>query len=205
MSKPSISREHIASIVEKLGNRSIVLIGLMGAGKTTVGRRLAKRLQLPFTDADHEIERAAGKTVPEIFEEHGEQYFRDGERRVIDRLLREETKVLATGGGAYMNAETRQAIAENGVSVWLKADLELLMKRVKRRSNRPLLKNANPEQTMRELIDERYPVYGQCDIVVESRDVPHDEIVVACLSALSGWVEHQAGPTAQKQEDETQA
>jgi shikimate kinase len=132
-----------------------VLIGLMGAGKTTVGRRLASRLKLPFVDADHEIEQAAGKTIPEIFEEHGEQYFRDGERRVIDRLLHEDIKVIATGGGAYMNADTRKRSRRCGISVWLKADFDLLMKRVRKRSNRPLLQTGDPEAVMRKLIAEQ--------------------------------------------------
>lgn len=189
MSQPNNIDELAGRVTGHLNGRSIVLIGLMGAGKTTVGRRLASRLHLPFVDADHEIEEAAGKSIPEIFEEHGEQYFRDGERRVIDRLLQDGTRVLATGGGAYMNAETRDAIARNGIALWLKADFDLLMKRVRRRSNRPLLKNANPESVMRRLIDERYPVYALSDVVVESRDAPHDQIVTLCLEALADWVE----------------
>jgi shikimate kinase len=189
VSQPNNIDELAARVTGHLNGRSIVLIGLMGAGKTTVGRRLASRLHLPFVDADHEIEEAAGKSIPEIFEEHGEQYFRDGERRVIDRLLQDGTRVLATGGGAYMNAETRDAIARNGIALWLKADFDLLMKRVRRRSNRPLLKNANPESVMRRLIDERYPVYALSDVVVESRDAPHDQIVTLCLEALADWVE----------------
>ena len=192
VSHPNQRDDIATSVTSRINGRSIVLVGLMGAGKTTVGRRLAGRLGLPFVDADHEIERAAGKTIPEIFEEHGEQYFRDGERRVIDRLLQEEPRVLATGGGAYMNAETREAIARNGISLWLKADFNLLMKRVRRRSNRPLLKTSNPEAVMRKLIDERYPVYAQANVIVESRDAPHDEIVATCLNALSDWLEqHQ--------------
>ena len=192
MSQPNNIDELAARVTGHLNGRSIVLIGLMGAGKTTVGRRLASRLHLPFVDADHEIEEAAGKSIPEIFEEHGEQYFRDGERRVIDRLLQDGIRVLATGGGAYMNADTRDAIARNGIALWLKADFDLLMKRVRRRSNRPLLKNANPESVMRRLIDERYPVYALSDVVVESRDAPHDQIVTLCLEALAEWVEQNA-------------
>lgn len=176
--------DNVAAILANLNNRSIVLIGLMGAGKTTIGRRLAKKLKMPFADADTEIEKAAGKTVREIFEEHGEQYFRDGERRVIDRLLHEHPRVLATGGGAYMNATTRTTIADNGISVWLKADFDLLMKRVRKRFNRPLLKTDDPEKVMRKLIEERYPVYGEANIVVESKDVPHDQIVAACMDTL---------------------
>jgi shikimate kinase len=179
----------INSICSRLNGRSIVLIGLMGAGKTTVGRRLASRLNLPFADADNEIETAAGQTIPEIFEIHGEQYFRDGERRVIDRMLHDGTRVLATGGGAYMNEHTRAAIAKNAVSVWLRAEFSILMKRVRKRSHRPLLKNADPEAVMRKLIAERYPFYERADVVVESREVPHDQIVAACIMALAQYLE----------------
>lgn len=167
-----------------LHGRSLVLIGLMGAGKTTVGRRLAQRLDLPFVDADQEIEQAAGKTIPEIFEDHGEEHFRDGERRVIARLLESGQQVIATGGGAYMNEDTRQKISDNAVSIWLRADFDLLMKRVRRRSHRPLLQTADPEAVMRNLIDERYPVYAAADIVVDSRDVPHNTIVKDAIEAL---------------------
>ena len=139
-------------IRDRLGTRSLVLVGLMGAGKSTVGRRLAQKLALPFRDADHEIEAAAGMTIPDIFAIHGEAHFRDGERRVIARLLQEGPMVLATGGGAFMNEETRDRIAEQGISVWLRADLDVLMRRVRKRANRPLLQTADPEGTMRNLI-----------------------------------------------------
>jgi shikimate kinase len=185
--------EEEATVLSLLGSRSIVLVGLMGAGKTTVGRRLAARLNLPFADADAEIELAAGKTIPEIFEEHGEQYFRDGERRVIERLLSEEQKVLATGGGAFMNEMTRQAIADYGISLWLRAEFKLLMKRVRRRSNRPLLQNVDPEGVMQKLIEERYPVYELADITVQSKDVPHEQIVSACVRALAEHLKAGAG------------
>ncbi len=171
-------------VKEILNGRSIIMIGLMGAGKTTVGRRVAQRLGLPFADADNEIEKAAGKTIPEIFEDHGEQHFRDGERRVIARLLASGQQVLATGGGAYMNEETRRNIAETGLAVWLRADLDLLMKRVRRRSNRPLLNTENPEAVMRKLIEQRYPVYGLAEVIVDSRDVPHNAIVSEVLKAI---------------------
>ncbi|MDH3741420.1 MAG: shikimate kinase [Hyphomicrobiales bacterium] len=167
-----------------LRGRSLVLIGLMGAGKTTVGRRLAQRLDLPFADADHEIEQAAGKTIPEIFEDHGEEHFRDGERRVIARLLESGQQVIATGGGAYMNEQTRQKISDNAVSIWLRADFDLLMKRVRRRSHRPLLQTADPEAVMQKLIDERYPVYAGADLIVDSRDVPHGAIVKDVITTL---------------------
>jgi shikimate kinase len=174
-----------ARIREALGSRSIVLIGLMGAGKTAVGRRLANELDLPFVDADTEIEIAAGASISEIFAEHGEAYFRQGERKVIVRLLEAGPQVLATGGGAYMNADTRAVIAARGVSIWLKADIKVLLKRVGRRSNRPLLAGAEPEKVMKTLMQERYPVYAEADVTVESRDVPHDVIVAAVINALA--------------------
>lgn len=179
-----ISANDQTLVLDALGGRSLVLVGLMGAGKTTVGRKLAERLDLPFVDADHEIERAAGKTIPEIFADHGEPYFRDGERRVIARLLGEGPQVLATGGGAFMNPETRAAIAASGVSVWLRADLPLLMKRVKRRSNRPLLANDDPEAVMQRLMAERYPVYALADVSVTCREVAQSAMVNDVMRAL---------------------
>lgn len=177
-----------------LGKKSIVLIGLMGAGKTAIGRRLATRLGLRFVDADTEIERAAGKSISDIFADHGEPYFRNGERRVISRLLKGGPQVLATGGGAYMDDETRESIAAKGVSVWLKADLDVLMGRVGRRDHRPLLKMDDPEAVMKRLMDERYPVYSSADILVISRDVPHDVMVGEILSALDAHMRgHPAG------------
>jgi shikimate kinase len=172
------------AIREALGQRSIVMVGLMGCGKTAIGRRLGAALELPFIDADDEIEQAAGKTISEIFADHGESYFRDGERKVIARLLRQGPQVLATGGGAFMNAETRSNIRRSGISVWLKADLSVLMKRVLRRDNRPLLKTADPESKMLELMEQRYPVYAEADVAVESRDVAHDVIVDEILDRL---------------------
>jgi shikimate kinase len=178
-------QERLARIRDALGTRSIVLIGLMGAGKTAVGRRLANRLDLPFIDADTEIEMAAGASVSEIFAEHGESYFRQGERKVIARLLEGGPQVLATGGGAYMNPETRANIKARGLSVWLKADLKVLLKRVGRRDSRPLLTTGEPEKVMKKLIEERYPVYESADVTVESRDVPHEVIVGAVIDALA--------------------
>lgn len=177
--------EATASIRQGLGRRSVVLVGMMGAGKSSVGRRLAGRLGLPFFDADTEIERAAGMTIPEIFAARGEADFRDGERRVIARLLGEGPIVLATGGGAWMSAETRARVAEQGLSVWLKADFDVLMRRVRKRSNRPLLRTADPEGTLRKLIEDRYPVYALADITVHSRDVPHDVVVQEIVDALA--------------------
>ena len=167
-----------------LKGRTLVLVGMMGAGKTSVGKRVAQRLGLPFVDADAEIETAAGMTIPEIFAKHGEPSFRDGERQVIARLMDGEQKVLATGGGAFINAETRATIKQGGVSVWLKADFEVLMARVRRKGNRPLLQTADPDATMRKLIADRYPIYADADIAVESRDVAHDVMVDAVLDAL---------------------
>jgi shikimate kinase len=172
----------------RLGARSLVLVGLMGAGKSTVGRRLAQTLQLPFRDADHEIEAAAGMTIPEIFAIHGEDHFRDGERRVIARLLQEGPIVLATGGGAFMNDETRLRIAEHGISLWLKADLDVLMRRVRKRTTRPLLQNPDPEGTMRRLMEVRYPVYATADITVDSHEAPHDRVVADIVKALGEWL-----------------
>jgi shikimate kinase len=169
----------------RLGSRPVILIGLMGAGKSSIGKRLAARMEIPFSDADQEIERAAGKPITDIFAEDGEEYFRSGERRVIARLLDGGAKVLATGGGAFMNKETRDRIAAKGVSVWLKAELDLLMQRVSRRDNRPLLKDDNPRNVMEKLITERYPVYALADITIDSRDVVHEVIVDEIVAALA--------------------
>ncbi|MBQ0824072.1 shikimate kinase [Microvirga terrae] len=174
-------------ISRQLGTRSLVLVGLMGAGKSTVGRRLAQTLKLPFRDADHEIEAAAGMTIPEIFAIHGEAHFRDGERRVIARLLQEGPIVLATGGGAFMNEETRHRIAEHGISLWLKADLDILMRRVRKRATRPLLQNPDPEGTMRRLMELRYPVYATANVTIDSHEAPHDRVVADVIKALSEW------------------
>lgn len=168
-----------------IGGRAIVLVGMMGSGKSSVGRRLAARLGLPFVDADTEIETAAGMTIPEIFAQRGETEFRDGERRVIGRILATRSPlVLATGGGAFMNAETRERIAELGISVWLKAEPEVLMRRVRKRSNRPLLQTADPEGTLRRMLGEREPVYALSDLTLVSRDEPHDVVVSAAITAL---------------------
>ena len=192
--EPQTQRVRADRIRGALHGRAIVLVGLMGAGKSSIGRRLADRLRLPFVDADTAIEEAAGMTIPEIFKIHGEAHFRDGERRVIGRLLQSGEKVLATGGGAFMNAETREAVAASGISVWLRADLDTLMRRVRKRSNRPLLQTADPEQVMRKLMDERYPVYATSDIAVESREVPHDQIVSEVLVALERFLATSPDP-----------
>jgi shikimate kinase len=184
-------REHAgidqaAELGTALGRRSVVLVGMMGAGKSSIGRRLAARLGIPFVDADSEIEKAAGMTIPEIFASHGEPYFRAGEARVIARLLEGGPQVLATGGGAFMNPETRAAIRAKGISVWLRATLEILSRRIKRRGDRPLLKTSDPAETLRRLMDERYPVYAEADLTVESREVPHDTIVDEIVGGLRG-------------------
>ena len=174
-----------AEIVAALGPRSVVLIGMMGAGKSTIGRRLAARLRLPFLDADIEIEAAhAGMTIPEIFATHGEPYFRDGEARVIARLLDNGPAVIATGGGAVMREETRNRIRDKAVSIWLKADVDVIMKRVKRRADRPLLQTEDPAATVNRLLEAREPVYQSADLTILSRDVPHDRIVDECIEAL---------------------
>lgn len=182
-----------------MGQNSLVLIGLMGAGKSAVGRRLAASLNLPFTDADSEIEAAAGQSIAEIFAEHGEAYFRTGERKVIARLLENGPQVLATGGGAYMDPDTRTAIKEHGISIWLKANLRILMKRVGRRDNRPLLQVDNPETVMKKLMAERNPVYAQADITVESKEAPHDVMVGSIIDALSARLAQETGDPAKAQ------
>lgn len=177
------------AVVGALGTRSIVLVGMMGAGKSSIGRRLAARLGLPFIDADTEIENAAGMSIPEIFAKHGEPYFRAGEKRVIARILDQGPQVLATGGGAVMDAQTRELIRDKGISVWLKADLDVLLKRTKRRGDRPLV------DRMKELLPQREPFYAEADCVVQSRDEPHDVIVDEILAALPL---HTGGPAAEE-------
>jgi len=174
-----------AAIVAALKGRAIVLVGMMGAGKSSIGRRLAQRLDIPFVDADNEIEIAAGMSIEDIFATRGEPEFRAGEARVIARLLEGGTQVIATGGGAFMNADTRAAIKAKGISVWLKADFDVLMRRIKRRNDRPLLKIDDPEAKLRELIDLRYPTYALADLTVQSRDVVHEKIVDEMVDVLA--------------------
>ena len=196
---PSPTQE--ADITSALGRRSVVLVGMMGAGKSTIGRRLAARLRLPFLDADIEIEVAhAGMTIPEIFATHGEPYFRDGEARVIARLLDGGPAVIATGGGAFMREETRNRVRDKAVSIWLKADADTIMKRVRRRADRPLLQTADPEATVTRLLNEREPVYQTADLTIGSRDVPHDRIVDECIDALRARL-CAAAPSAQPTTD----
>jgi shikimate kinase len=167
-----------SAVVRALGSRSIVLVGMMGAGKSSIGRRLAGRLGIPFIDADTEIEGAAGMAIPEIFEKHGEPYFRAGEARVIARLLDNGPQVLATGGGSIMDPQTRALIGQKGISIWLKADIDVLLKRTKRRNDRPLV------EKIKDLLPVREPIYAQADIVIQSRDEPHETIIDEIMSLL---------------------
>ncbi len=171
-------------LVALLAGRPLVLVGMMGAGKTTVGRRLATRLGRRFVDSDEEVEKAAGMSIEDIFAAHGEADFRVGEVRVIARLLKEADLVLGTGGGAFINPETRALVKQLAVSVWIKADFDLLFSRVSRRSNRPLLKTANPRETLQQLIDVRYPTYAEADVTVVSKDVPQDQVASEVVDAL---------------------
>jgi shikimate kinase len=178
--------DHNATLTTTLGRRSIVMIGMMGAGKSSIGKRLAARLGIPFADADAAIEEAAGMSVADIFEAHGEPSFRSGEARVIARLLDNGPQVLATGGGSFVNRETRARIHEKGISVWLKADVEVLLRRVKRRDNRPLLRNDDPAATLTALLAAREPFYSEADLTVVSREVPHEIIVEEIVTLLCG-------------------
>ncbi len=193
-----ISTPQEAEIATALGRRSIVLVGMMGAGKSTIGRRLAARLRLPFLDADVEIEAAASMSIPEIFANHGELYFRDGEARVIARLLDNGPAVIATGGGAFMREETRRRIADKAISIWLKADIDVIMKRVKRRADRPLLQTEDPVATVARLLEVRDPVYQGADLTILSRDVPHERIVDECMDALLARLCGHVAPSAQE-------
>jgi len=172
-----------------LDRRSVVLVGMMGVGKSSIGRRLATRLGIPFVDADAEIEKAAGMSISDIFARDGEAYFRSGEARVIARLLDSGPQVLATGGGAFMNEATRAAIKTKGVSIWLSAEFDVLMRRIaKRKNERPMLQTDDPEETLRQLIAVRDPVYALADLTVQSREVPHDSIVAEIAAALAGFL-----------------
>jgi len=178
--------EVVERVRRALGRRSLVMVGLMGCGKSSVGKRLALKLGLPFIDADEEIEQVAQKTINEIFADHGEAFFRDREGKVIARLLASGPQVLATGGGAFINPETRAKIKESGITIWLKAELPVLLRRVNKRDTRPLLKNGDAEAVMRALMAARYPIYAEADITIESKDVPHDSIVAEVIETLSG-------------------
>jgi shikimate kinase len=191
----STNRGSAAAILSRLADRSIVLIGMMGVGKSSIGRRLGTRLGIPFVDADAEIERAAGMSIADIFARHGEEAFRSGEARVIARLLNGGPQVLATGGGAVMNEATRALIQQRGVSIWLSAEFDLLLRRIsKRKSERPLLHTADPATTLRELMAAREPIYAQADVTVQSRDVPHDAVVTEIIERLTDFL---GGPVAE--------
>jgi shikimate kinase len=178
------------AILGRLGQRSIVLVGMMGVGKSSIGRRLAARLGVPFVDADTEIEKAAGMSIPDIFARHGEAYFRSGEARVIARLLDSGPQVLASGGGAVMNADTRAAIKAKGVSIWLNAEVDVLLRRIaKRKHERPMLHTDDPSETLRQLLITREPVYALADLTVQSREAPHETIVAEIMRALSGFLD----------------
>ena len=181
------------AVRDVLGSRSIILVGMMGAGKSSIGRRLGLALDLPFNDADLEIEKAAGMTIEEIFRVHGEPYFRDGEERVIKRLLQGGPQILATGGGAVISAQTRAQIAKCGVSIWLNAPLDLLLNRVSRRDNRPLLKTGDPQCVLARLLSERQPYYAEADLVFESREAPHETIVDEILVLVASHLAEQDG------------
>lgn len=187
--QPNANSVRPEQIVRSLGNRSIVFIGLMGAGKTAIGRSTASELRLPFADSDHEIEHVSRMTIPELFEDYGEAEFRSLERRVIARLLLGGPGIISTGGGAFMNATTRRAIKRKGISVWLKADIETLMTRVMRKQNRPLLKNDNPRAVMEDLISDRYPVYGEADVTVTSRDERKEVITAEVIAAVAAHLQ----------------
>jgi len=183
----TLKNNPVQRLLRQLNGRPIVLVGMMGAGKTSVGRRLAAQLGRTFIDSDFEIEAAAGMNIEDFFAIHGEAEFRSGETRVIDRLLRQQDIVLATGGGAFINPATRALIAKRTVSVWIKAEFELLFARVSRRSNRPLLKTPNPRQTLKKLIEERYPVYAEADLTVISSDVSQDVVASRIITQLDSY------------------
>ena len=190
-SDPALRQARAEDLAERLAGRPLVLVGMMGAGKTTVGRRLAARLNRHFLDSDEEIEKAAQMTIPEIFEQRGEPEFRAGETRVIARVLKDEGVVLATGGGAFVNPETRALVKAEAISVWLKAEVDILFERVSRRSNRPLLKTANPRATLEKLIEDRYPIYAEADVTVVSRDVPQEVVAGDVVDAILAYLKRQ--------------
>ncbi|WP_028034777.1 shikimate kinase [Chelativorans sp. J32] len=178
-----------SAVLKQLGRRNIVFVGLMGAGKTVVGRKVAGMLGLPFVDSDHEIETVSRMTIPELFANYGEAEFRALERRVIARLLRDGPRVLSTGGGAFMSEQTRRAVTRQAVSVWLKADLDTLMQRVAKRQNRPLLNSGDPRAVMQGLMDIRYPIYGQADITIRTRDEPKEVIASEVVEGLVAFLQ----------------
>jgi shikimate kinase len=199
----SATQELAASVRHALAKRSVILVGMMGSGKSSIGRRLATALDLPFVDADAEIEAAAGMTIEDMFRDHGEPYFREGEERVIRRILQNGPQILSTGGGAVISAQTRAAIAQSGLSIWLDAPVDLLLQRVSRRDNRPLLKTDDPRAVLERLIGERGRYYAEAELRYESRDAPHETVVEEILALLSSHLaaeRHPATPEQQHQE-----
>lgn len=184
--------EQAAQIISLLDGRPLALVGMMGAGKTTVGRRFAARLGRTFIDSDIEIEKAAGMSVEDIFASRGEAEFRAGEARVISRILKDKNLVLGTGGGAFIQPDTREIIKQGSISIWLKAEFDVLFARVSRRSHRPLLKTANPRQTLKDMIDARYPIYAEADITTVSRDVPHEVVADDIMTNLLNYLQQNA-------------
>lgn len=184
----SADNARVSRILARLGDRCIVLVGMMGAGKTSVGRRLAQALQIPFLDADAEIEKAANLSIPEVFAQYGEAHFRERESRVVARLLLTGPAVLATGGGAYMSEETRQRCRERSVTIWLKAEASVLLDRVRKKGNRPLLDTPDPAAVMRRLLAEREPIYAEADVTITSRDSPHQALVSEIISAVDAYL-----------------
>lgn len=180
----TLAAENTADLLARLGPRSVVFVGLMGAGKTAIGRKVAATLGLPFTDSDHEIESVSRMTIPDLFDRYGEAEFRSLEQRVIARVLESGPQVLSTGGGAFMNEQTREAIAAGGLSVWLKADVDTLLDRVSKKQNRPLLRNADPRAVLERLMAERYPVYALADVTVATRDERKEVIAGEVIEAL---------------------
>ncbi len=197
MNKTQIAEASNATSVNEYENRPIVLVGLMGAGKSSIGRRLATQLGLPFKDADTEIEAASNLSVSEFFNRHGEAAFREGERKVIARLLKDPRHVLATGGGAFMDPRTRALISKKGCSIWLRAELDVIYKRCMKRNNRPLLKTGNPKTILKNLMEARYPVYAEADITVDSGDGPHEIVVDKIIAALKDLKNSSSGEVAQ--------
>jgi shikimate kinase len=189
---PTLAADNMADLVDRLGTRSVVFVGLMGAGKTAIGRKVATLLGLPFTDSDHEIESVSRMTIPDLFERYGEAEFRALEQRVIVRVLENGPQVLSTGGGAFMNAQTRDAIAACGLSVWLKADVDTLLDRVSKKQNRPLLKNADPRGVLERLMLERNPVYALADVTVATRDERKEVIAGEVIEAIGRHLEDRA-------------
>lgn len=185
----TIDHQKIFSIRTRL-DRSLTLVGMMGAGKTRLGKMLSEALDLPFVDSDEEIEKAAGLNIPEIFEKFGEPYFRDGERRVIKRLIEQNTQVIATGGGAILNPDTAAELWANTIAIWVKADIDIMLERTSKTDKRPLLKTGDPKEILTGLMDVRYPIYEQAHIMVESNNGPAEDILNQAIDQLYTYLSH---------------